>query len=586
VPEVARDQATDWINYLKTHPGYKPEWGTPKYGGTFKTGSMSSVVSYPETGPGHSCCITGLFFAYNSLLMFDPWLQQSAGVFCDLCETWEVSADGRVYTFKLREGIKFHSEGWGKDKGAPGFGEELVCKDVKTSMEWWAKPPKTANLAVQQNTARFFRDFDSATCPDGPLGYTVVLNFTKFRNVTTQWLATGWKTWHKEYREWLDAKYPGLQAKAEKDAWLAEMGTGPFIYTFMSADVVKSRKNPNYWRKGAPFVDGLESYPIPDYNTKFASLITGKIDLIGPGSSGATKAQVIQMQKSYPDFRLHIVQYNHISWIPMNAMLPPFDNWKVRWAVMLALDRASWDTFMTAGAIKMASPAYWLHPQATYAIHSEEFSKFPGWRQDKKDEDIAEANRLLDEVFGKGVRPTLAWYISSLLSRREIGVWGLEYLQETLGFKLEAQYLDSAAHGKLLTDCVYRIHSEAAPVHSQTYVPDPSDAFSGANSNTPWRGAPCYVRAHNEYVRGPDLDKELARIDALIDQQDAELDPVKRREMVRYLEQYMVNERTNAAVLGVMNTAWPFRPDVRGDFWMDLGSYTGQRLFDRLWFDR
>ena len=49
------------------------------------------------------------------------------------------------------------------------------------------------------------------------------------------------------------------------------------------------------------------------------------------------------------------------------------------------------------------------------------------------------------------------------------------------------------------------------------------------------------------------------------------------------LEEYMVNERTTAYQLGVMNVAWPNRTEVKGARYYNLGTYSQQRLHDRVW---
>ena len=99
----------------------------------------------------------------------------------------------------------------------------------------------------------------------------------------------------------MDAEHPAIQSTGE--------GRGP-------EDPEDIAANPNYWIEGALFVDGYEFYPILDYNTKFTSFITGKIDHAGHGSSGLTEAQVKQIQEKYPDYTVHEVEYNHISHCP------------------------------------------------------------------------------------------------------------------------------------------------------------------------------------------------------------------------------------------------------------------------------
>ena len=393
-----------YVCYLLEHRGYKPEWGEPWYGGIYKTADPRPASAF-QTTLGYGAFSQWQFAAHNSLMMMDPWGEITDAPICDLCESFEVSADGLTYTFRLRDYVQFHEEGWAKDQGAPGFGTELVCEDIKASHEWFANPPPETRASYVRTGQFYMGHLDEVTCPDGPDGKYAVMNFDRVRNGTLGWLAAGIAVWDKDYREWMDAEYPGVQSTAVPEGYLINMGTGPFIPT--SADsqtVMKSRKNRNYWINQAPFIDGMDNYAIPDQNTRFAALLTGKIHQAGHGSIGLTWGQMQQVQDKYSDMiELHLARGDHQQHFLMNHLRPPFDNWNVRHAVQLALDRGDWQEYMIAGDVWMADPYLVLHPNAGWGIPVEEFQTFPGMNPATKDADIAEANRLLDEAFGQGV---------------------------------------------------------------------------------------------------------------------------------------------------------------------------------------
>jgi ABC-type transport system substrate-binding protein len=579
------DFRKDYVNWLMQHPGYQPKWGTPKYGGIVKLSGPAAVTSSHVGTSGWSAFINLSFAAHNSVLMFDPWLDGPVGgVRCDLCETFELSADGLTLSFKLRDNVQFQSEGWGKDKGAPGFGAELACKDIKASMEWIRAPHESASPGIKATGKRFLGHLKEVTCPDGPLGKTVVVGFTEFRNTTLPSLAQGNPVWNKEYQEWRDNEYPGIQFTAKEEGYLLQMGTGPQIPVAMAPDIVlRTRTNPNYWLKGAPFVDGYEFYPILDYNTKFVSWITGKTDHLGHGSSGMTKAQVVQAKQKYPDRTVHIVAYNHLGQFMLNPLRPPFDKWKVRYAVSLAMDRASWREFNKAGDVSMSLPTYYFHRSSPYAIPEVEFSKFPGYRQDKKDEDIAEANRLLDEVFGKGIRPNDTQHnIWTLLSRREIGVWTIDQFREKLGWELVSRFVEAGENSKESSESTYQIKPNAAPMHGMCCYADPSSAFSSAIAAAGVVPV-AYIRGWKGTDEGKDLQTELDRVDKLILELEQSQDQAKRRELAHYLQRYMVEERVTGVWFGSMEVAWGTGPRLQGTYFNHLASYTQVRLYDRWW---
>jgi ABC-type transport system substrate-binding protein len=293
-----------------------------------------------------------------------------------------------------------------------------------------------------------------------------------------------------------------------------------------------------------------------------------------------TKAQVSQISTEYSDIiEQQIVRYNHISGVRVNPLRPPFDNWQVRWAIQLFLDRGDWDLFSTVGDVKMSDPAYYLHIDSGWGLPPEDFMKLPGWNPATKDADIAEANRLLDEVFGAGNRPVTDQYVIQLLSRREVSLWLIDQMNKHLDWQFDVKYVDT--YGNISTDCLFTIRAEANPTpNKQVYASDPSDAFWGMNSDLT-TNPECEILGWKGDGRAP--AEETARIDAMIIELDTSLDQVRRRELALELERYMVEERTTAYQLGVMNVAWPNRVELKGNRYYNLGTYSQQRLHDRLW---
>ena len=290
----------------------------------------------------------------------------------------------------------------------------------------------------------------------------------------------------------MDAEYPGIQSTPEPEGYLINMGTGPFIP--LSADpfeMMKSRKNPNYWLTGAPFVDGMDNHVISDADIKFTSLVTGKVNQAGHGSIGLTRDQVQQVQDQHSDvIELQMVRYNQQQHFLMNHLQPPFDDWNVRHAVQLALDREDWLEHWTVGEVSMGHPYLILHPDSGWGIPIDEFRTFPGMNPATKDADIAEANRLLDEAFGAGNRPRTNQYVIQLLSRREVSLWGLDFFREQLNWEFDVQYVDT--YGSVQFDCLYTIRAEATPTYGQTYIAHAIDGFWKIHSQ--WRiGESCRV---------------------------------------------------------------------------------------------
>src|SRR5918995_894019 len=102
----------------------------PRYGGEL----IFAVPSQPPTYDGHQEETFGLIHPvaphYNTLLRPDPNDRTGTKPVGDIAESWNISKDGMVYTFKIRKGVKFHD------------GSELTSKDVKASYDKIIFPPQ------------------------------------------------------------------------------------------------------------------------------------------------------------------------------------------------------------------------------------------------------------------------------------------------------------------------------------------------------------------------------------------------------------------------------------------------------------
>ena len=110
VPQEELDYRDNWTEFLLSHRGYKAEWGEPQSGGIYKTAEPRPASRF-QTTLGYGAFSRWQFTAHNSVMMMDPWGEITDAPICDLCESFEVSADGLTYTFVLRDNVQFHDEG-------------------------------------------------------------------------------------------------------------------------------------------------------------------------------------------------------------------------------------------------------------------------------------------------------------------------------------------------------------------------------------------------------------------------------------------------------------------------------------------
>jgi hypothetical protein len=118
------------------------------------------------------------------------------------------------------------------------------------------------------------------------------------------------------------------------------IGTGPFILERYEPNVKSVfKRNPDYYRDGQPYVDGVEWLVIPDESTGLAMYRTGQLDC-GPGTSWAIRQQDLEMlKKSHPHLQYQDFQSQSASAITMRTDMPPFNDARVRRAISHAIDR-------------------------------------------------------------------------------------------------------------------------------------------------------------------------------------------------------------------------------------------------------
>ncbi len=187
---------------------------------------------------------------YDSLVMRDP---KTFAYRPGLASDWKPSNEQRTWTFKLRQGVKFH-EGYG----------EMTAEDVKFTIEQNLKPD------AQGGSAPFFRiNLDRIETPDK---YTVVMHFK-----SRLWEVPAQVSQFVGYQNITSKKY--LESVGEEKAALHPIGTGPYRHVEgRQGDYHRFEAVPNHWRHTPAFKE-LVVRRIPDAATRIAGLRAGEIDV-------------------------------------------------------------------------------------------------------------------------------------------------------------------------------------------------------------------------------------------------------------------------------------------------------------------
>ncbi|MDP2953064.1 MAG: ABC transporter substrate-binding protein, partial [Chloroflexota bacterium] len=330
----------------------------PKYGGVLKRNlqegpgrlDMHQSVSYRDSQP--------LAAIYNLLVKIDAG--DATKVIPDLAQSWEVSSDGKVYTFRLAQGVQWHD------------GQPLTSADVKASFDRIVFPPK----GVFSPRQAYYAALDKIEAPDAQ---TVKFTLKRPQPSFVFMLAVPFSV-----------IYPKHLLDKQVDLMLSPMGTGPFRFKEHIRGVSFTiEKNPNYFKKGRPYLDGMIGYVIPDPGASEAALKTKQVDMIAPGHPTLAPAVRAAIKSAFPEI---VVKVQPV--VVLNSFIPNFEKkpWsdiRVRKAVMLTTDqRAAIDVAKLGDAAKggFMSPGPWSIPLP-------ELEKLPGFGK-PTEQDLAQAKKL------------------------------------------------------------------------------------------------------------------------------------------------------------------------------------------------
>ena len=125
------------------------------------------------------------------------------------------------------------------------------------------------------------------------------------------------------------------------------VGTGPYILkSWTAGDRMVLEKNPDYWNKDTVYLDRIILRPLPDAQSRFASLQSGDADIIWDDESDADN---IRKAQKTPKLTVHAYTGSGASVAAFNTKVPPFDDVRVRQALVMALDRKKMSQALTNG---------------------------------------------------------------------------------------------------------------------------------------------------------------------------------------------------------------------------------------------
>jgi len=225
--------------------------------------------------------------------IYDPLIQRDSKSWeyrPGLATEWKPSNDLKVWTFKLRSGVKFH-ESWG----------ELTAEDVKFTVEQNMKPD------AQGGSAPYFRRYLDRI--ETPAKHTLVMYFKE-----PAWEVPSLFSQFVGYQNPTSKKY--LETVGEEKAALHPIGTGPYRHIEgRQGDYHRFEAVPNHWRKTPTFKE-MVIRRIPDPATRMAGMRAGEIDVAPVFGDYLDQAQKAGL-------RLHEVPNSACYWVILSGQTAP-----------------------------------------------------------------------------------------------------------------------------------------------------------------------------------------------------------------------------------------------------------------------
>src|SRR3954447_15153261 len=294
--------------------------GEPKQGGILRV--------YHRDSPGSASIHEGAPYSinipfmpvFNNLVVFKQDVAQNSvdSIVPDLAESWAWSSDNMKLTFKLRQGVKWHD------------GKPFTSADVKCTFDMLMGK---SQQKFRQNPRKSWYDEVNEVTVNGD--YEASFNLKRPQPALLSLLASGYTP-----------VYPCHVSPG--DMRTKPVGTGPFKFVeFKANESIKLVRNPDYFKKGLPHLDGIEFTIIPNRSTAILGFVSGRFDMTFPTE---VSIPLLKDVKAQAPNAVCVVEPNNVSTnIIVNSSAPPFDNIDIRRAMALSLDRKAFISILFEG---------------------------------------------------------------------------------------------------------------------------------------------------------------------------------------------------------------------------------------------
>jgi peptide/nickel transport system substrate-binding protein len=464
---------------------------------------------------------------YNTLLRVDPNDRTGTKFIGDLAESWTVSPDKRTYTFKIRQGVKFHD------------GSLLTARDVKASYDRIIFPP----AGVVSSRKEQYRTVEAVEVPAAD---TVVFRLKWHEGSFVASLASPWNWIYKA----------DILAKDQRWYETNVMGTGPFKFgEYVRGSHWTGKKNPDYWDKGKPYLDGFRAIFIPSASAQVAA-VRGERAMIQFRSFTPADRDALVAALG-PKIAVQESAWNCSIQLALNQEKKPFGDKRVRRALSLALDR--WEGSKALSRIALVKEVAGIQvPGTPWATPPEELAKLTGYGRDINAA-RAEARRLLKEAGAENLTFTL---LNRAVPQpyEPVGIWVIDQWRQ-IGVTVRQTVLETAAWLQAQKNGDFEVSTNA-----------PCNSIVEPDMDLHWflTTSPVNFSRHKDTV-----------MDDLYTRQSRAQDPEERRRLLRTFEKRLYDEEVHFIHTFQWQRIVPHLAKVRG--WTITPSHYLNQQLDTVW---
>ena len=346
--------------------------GGPQYGGIVNMSAYADSRDWDPKGSSSLSSIQAVSQLYNQIVQYDT--VDTSLIVCDLCESWESTNGGQTITFKIRDDVQWLD------------GEQLDGDDVHNSML------RYGDLDSKMGRSGLWRQYTLEASNGGVNlidNNTVEFNLKFASGAFIKFLAVDYvKVLPKHILD------QGVDLNLAESVIEHRSGSGPFVLDeYQRGSFYKVSKNPNYFKDGKPYFDGIDHTIIVDPSVLIAQLKGGQIDMSNGGFTNMTPTQVFELERDTDGQYRGVAVQPTADWgLMLNVKKEPFNDARVRQAIALAIDYQQWNDLVFDNTSGVGCPLMGL-------AHSfEECETWPGLRPKDTPEgeaDLAMAKQLM-----------------------------------------------------------------------------------------------------------------------------------------------------------------------------------------------